>query len=168
MTVYVVIGLVGLGLLLVSLILGDVLDGLFDGLMAGDWFSSAAIGGFVAAFGFGGAIVDSAGGPTALALLVAVVAGLCFGWFAWWLTGLLRRDRGEHTPSAHDTVGHDATVVTAIPAGGYGVVRVVIGGHSLQYNAKADQEVPLGTAVHVSGVVSPTAVTVTPTWHALG
>ena len=46
MTTFMVIGLVGLVLLLVSLVVGDLFDGVFDAL-AGDVFSSAVIGGFV-------------------------------------------------------------------------------------------------------------------------
>ena len=51
-TTFLVIGVIGLALLGISLVLGDLLDGVFDAL-AGDVFSSAVIGGFVSAFGFG-------------------------------------------------------------------------------------------------------------------
>lgn len=55
MTTFVVIGVVGLVLLAVSLLLGDLLDSALDAL-AGDAFSTAVIGGFVSAFGFGTAL----------------------------------------------------------------------------------------------------------------
>jgi hypothetical protein len=64
---FLVIGLVGLVLLVVSLLLGDLLDGALD-VLAGDVFSSAVISGFVAAFGLGGAVAEAAGLP----LLVSV------------------------------------------------------------------------------------------------
>lgn len=167
MTVFMVIGLAGLALLLVSLVVGDLVDGLFDSVLSGldgDWFSSAAIGGFVSALGFGGAAIEGAGGARPVAIIGGVVAGVAFGWFALWLTRLLRGGRSDEAPAADDTVGLDATVVTAIPAGGFGVVRVVLGGHTLQYNARADELIEPGTPVHVTGVVSPTAVTVAPNW----
>ena len=48
MTTFLVIGIVGLVLVGISLVLGDVFDGVFDAL-AGDVFSSAVLGGFVSA-----------------------------------------------------------------------------------------------------------------------
>ena len=52
MTTFMVIGVAGLVLLLVSLVVGDLFDGALDAL-AGDAFSSAVIGAFVSATGFG-------------------------------------------------------------------------------------------------------------------
>ncbi|GGR43233.1 hypothetical protein J2S40_004274 [Nocardioides luteus] len=172
MTTFLLIGAVGLGLLLVSLVIGDLLDGFLGGLtdwLESDWFSTAAIGGFVSAFGFGGAIAH---GPLSLGLLPSVVIGSGFGaifaWFALWLTRLLKDDHTDAAPSGDDAIGMDAAVITEIPAGGFGVVRVVLGGHTVTYNAKAPdagEAITPGTAVHVTGVLSPTAVTVAPTWR---
>ena len=74
MTTFMVIGLVGLGLLLVSLVVGDLFDGALDAL-GGDAFSSAVVGAFVAATGFGAAAVQGALG-TALAIPVGLVTGV--------------------------------------------------------------------------------------------
>ncbi|WP_051218072.1 NfeD family protein [Nocardioides insulae] len=172
MTVFMIIGLVGLGILLVSLIAGDLLDGVFDALSA-DWFSSAALGGFVAALGFGGGIADALGAPPLVTGAVGVAAGAVAAWFALWLTRLLKGDTGEGTTKPEQSLGHDATVLTAIPAEGFGIVRVRIGGHSVQYNAKLDPSqtdgsaIEPGTPVYVTGVLSPTAVTVAPSWREL-
>ncbi|GGU22466.1 hypothetical protein [Nocardioides albus] len=172
MTTFLIIGAVGLGLLLVSLVIGDLLDGFLDGLLdwlSGDWYSTAALAGFVSAFGFGGAI---AYGPLGLTLVPSIVTGsvvgALFAWFALWLTQLLKEDQTDTAPSGDAAVGLDAAVITTIPAGGFGVVRVALGGHTVTYNAKApdnDEEIAPGTAVHVTGVLSPTAVTVAPTWR---
>jgi membrane protein implicated in regulation of membrane protease activity len=161
-TTYLVIGVVGLLLLAASLVLGDVLDGALDAL-AGDWFSSAVIGGFVSAFGFGAAVAAGVGTSTLITLLVGLLAGLVMGWFAAWLTRLVRGGGSDATLSASDTVGHDATVLTDIPEDGFGLVRVRVGGHLLQLNARAEGALPAGAEVYVTGVLSPTAVTVTPT-----
>jgi membrane protein implicated in regulation of membrane protease activity len=166
LTTYLVIGVVGLVLLTVSLVAGDLLDGAFDALSA-DWFSSAVIGGFVSAFGFGGALADALGAPGLVSLPVGVAAGLVFAWFASWLTRVVRGGGSGEAVRASDTVGHDATVLTDIPSGGFGVVRVRVGVHTLQLNARAEEELPAGTQAHVTGVLSPTAVTVAPTWTAL-
>lgn len=163
MTTFLVIGLAGLVLLGVSLLLGDLFDGVLDAL-AGDVFSSAVMGGFVAALGFGAAIAQSAGAPLVVATPVGVVAGLAFGWFAAWLTRLVRGGGSEDLPAAEDVVGHDAEVLTDIPADGFGVVRVHLGGHDLRRNARADEPVAVGTPVHVTRVLSPTAVSGAPVW----
>ena len=78
MTTFLVIGVVGLVILTISLLAGDLLDGAFDALAAGDWFSSAVIGGFVSAFGFGGALTLGLGGSMAVAVPVGVAAGAGF------------------------------------------------------------------------------------------
>lgn len=162
-TTFLVIGVVGLLLLLVSLLAGDILDGAFDVLEA-DWFSSAVVGGFVSAFGFGGALAAELGAPSVLAVPVGVVAGLIFAWFASWLTRVVRGGGSGESVRAADIVGYDATVLTDIPVGGFGVVRVRVGEHVLQYNARAEEDLAAGSPAHVIGVVSPTAVIVAPTW----
>jgi hypothetical protein len=58
-------------------------------------------------------------------------------------------------------------VVSAIPVDGFGSVSVVVGGHTVRLNARADAPLEAGTEVHVTGVLSPTAVTVSPTWTPL-
>ena len=164
MTSFWIIGGIGVALLTISLILGDVLD--FD-LAGADWFSGAALGGFSAALGFGAALADGLGAPGLVTGMVGVGAGLAFGWFATWLTRIVRRDTSGESTSADDTVGRDAVVVTSIPDGGFGTVKVLLGGQVHRYNARASTEIPEGTAVHVTGVLSPTAVTVAPVWSAI-
>ena len=164
MTVFLVLGIVGLAVLLVSLVLGDLLDGAFD-VLAGDAVSTAVLGGFVSAFGFGGAAADGAGLPWPVSVAVGAGAGFVVGWFAWWLTRMLKDEHSDGTVSINDSVGQVAQVITDIPGGGYGVVRVVVGGHSLQFNASAHQAIEAGTEVNVTGVLSPTAVSVTEVWQ---
>jgi membrane-bound ClpP family serine protease len=165
-TTFLVIGIAGLLLLAISLVVGDLFDGALDAL-AGDVFSSAVIGAFVSAFGFGAAVMESLGSPLAVSLPVGVVGGVAFGWFAGWLTTLLRDGGSDATITTDDTVGREGKVVTGIPAGGFGVVHVLVGGHSLQLNARAEQAIDPGTRIHVTGVLSPTAVTVAPVWNEL-
>ncbi|WP_435769583.1 hypothetical protein [Nocardioides sp. SYSU DS0651] len=163
MTFFLALGVVGLLLVALSLVAGDLLDGLLDALEA-DWLSSAIIGGFVSAFGFGGAIAEGAGAPLPLALGVGAVAGVTVGWFAGWLTGLLKEGPSDATVSVGDSVGKVGQVVTDVPGDGFGVVRVSVGGHTLRLNARADVPLPAGTEVSVAGVLSPTAVHVVAVW----
>ena len=165
-TTFLVIGLVGLGLLALSLVLGDVLDGAFDAL-AGDVFSGAVLGAFIAATGFGGAAVQGFGAPMALAVPAGLAAGLVFGGFALWFTRLIRDGGSDGTLTIDDAIGRDGRVVTGIPADGFGVVNVLIGGHTMRLNAKADEPIEPGTQIHVTSVLSPSAVTVAPLWNVL-
>lgn len=164
MSVYVVLGIAGLVVLALSLLVGDLLDGAWDALEA-DWISTAAIGGFVSAFGFAGAAADGAGLPTLATLVIAGASGVVVAWFAWWLTRLLKDGPSDGTVSIADAVGMRAQVITAIPGEGYGVVRVVVGGHTLQFNASASLPIEAGRQVDVTGVLSPTAVSVTEVWQ---
>ena len=166
MTTFLLIGLAGLLLLGVSVVLGDLFDGLLDAL-AGDVFSSAVLGGFVSAFGFGAAVVDAAGGPLALSLPVGVVAGVVVAWFAAWLTRLIRDGGSDGTPAADDALGREGTVVTDIPVDGYGTVRLQVGGHVVRLNARAERPLAPGTEVHVTAILSSTAVAVAPVWDDL-
>jgi membrane-bound ClpP family serine protease len=165
MTTFMVIGVAGLVLLLVSLVVGDLFDGALDAL-AGDAFSGAVIGAFVSATGFGAAAAQDALG-TALAVPVGVVTGVVFAWFAWWLTRLLRDGSSDATPTTDDTIGRDGRVITQIPPDGLGVVEILVGGHTVRLNARAEKAIGPGTAVHVTSVLSPTSVTVAPVWPEL-
>lgn len=163
---FLVIGFIGLALLAVSLVVGDLFDGAFDAL-AGDVFSSAVLGAFIAATGFGGAAAQGYGAPTALALPAGLVAGVAFGGFAYWFTRLIRDGGSDATLTIDDTIGREGKVVTGIPADGFGVVNVLVGGHTMRLNAKAEQPIDPGTPIHVTGVLSPSAVTVARVWDAL-
>ncbi|AIY15647.1 NfeD family protein [Pimelobacter simplex] len=164
MTVFLVLGIAGLVVLALSLVAGDLFDGAFQALEA-DWISTAAIGGFVSAFGFGGAASDGAGLPLPVSLAIGTGAGVVVAWFAWWLTRLVKDGPSDGTVSITDSVGQVARVITDIPGDGYGVVRVVVGGHTLRFNASAHQPIAAGTEVNVTGVLSPTAVSVTEVWQ---
>jgi len=165
MTVFLVIGLVGLALLTVTLGFGDLFDGVFAAL-AGDWFSGAVIGGFVSAFGFGAALAEGSGAPSPAVIAIGVGAGAVFAWFGAWLTRFLKGGE-DATLKTDDVVGMDATVVAAIPDGGFGTVTVRVAGQTVRYNARAEAPITSGTEVHVTGVLSPTAVSVAPLWTPL-
>ena len=166
MTAFLVLGVVGVLLLLVSLVLGDVLDGALDAI-PGDAFSTAVIGAFVAATGFGGAASQALGAPGALSLPVGLVAGVLFGWIAASFTRLVRGGGTDATPTVDDALGRDGRVVTSIPEGGLGVVDVLVGGNVLRLNARAERPLDQGPRVHVTSVLSPTAVTVARVWDEL-
>ena len=93
------------------------------------------------------------------ALGIGVAAGVGFGWFAWWLTRLVRDGTSDATLTTDDAVGREGKVVSSIPADGYGTVRILVGGHvGAAQRPGRRRLLEAGTAVHVTEVLSPTAV----------
>ncbi|MDP9950519.1 MULTISPECIES: hypothetical protein [Streptomyces] len=166
MTFFLGLGIAGIVLLALSLIFdgvleglfGGVLDGLFDGLL-----SLPVIAGFVSMLGFGGAVVlGTTGAGTVVATAVGVAAGLVAAWLTWKLSQALMRDQTYTTPRGSDLVGTSGSVVTAIPAEGYGEVMLRLGGQPVKYAAKSAVPVARGTEIWVEEALSTTSVAVRP------
>lgn len=160
MVVFLVIGGIGLALLLATLLLGDIIDGVFDGV-GGEWFSGAGLAGFVGAFGFVGALVVSATDNPGLGIVGGLVAGVLIGLGAAWVTSRLRDENDGSTVRSGSLVGHRGTVSTDIPEVGHGVVSLVVHGHITRLNARADRPLPAGTPIRIVDVTSATSVRVT-------
>lgn len=158
MTLFIVVGVVGLLLLVASVVVGEIFDGLFDAL-PGDVLSTAVVAGFLAAFGFAGSVAVGSLG-TAGATGVGVVAGALVGGVAGWLTRGLTNARTDATPTRADLVGLSGTIVTQVPSQGYGEVSVTVAGHLTKLNARADEVLLVGTPVRVTATLSPTSVMV--------
>ena len=161
MTVFLLLGALGVVLLVVALVVGDVLDGAFEGLSAG-FFSTEALAGFLGALGFGGAIALSATGSTTLAVVIGLVLGVLLGAAAARASSYLHGSGETDTVRTSDMVEKIATVVSPIPADGFGVVSISVGGHITRLNARSSVPVEPGTQVSVTSVISPTAVHVEP------
>lgn len=160
MTGFLVLGALGLVLLTVSLLLGDLLDGLHLAALDSDFFSTAALAGFLGSFGFTGALVLDLTGNAWAAGGVAAVAGLAIGALAGWATSRLKNSGEGGVPTTRSLVGAQGVVISAVPPGGYGEVRIHAGGHPLKINARCHDALPEGTRVWVSDVLSATAVEV--------
>ncbi len=165
MTVFLAIGVVGIVLLLVALVAGDLLDGAFDALGGGEWFTGAAMAGFLGGVGFVGAAILALIDSTWLAAAGGVVAGLLLGVAVGWITLRLRSSGEGGTPSSEALVGLQGTVVSEIPGDGYGLVQVVNGGHLTRLNARCIEPLAAGTPVTVTDVLSPTSVKVVATYR---
>lgn len=158
----------GLGLIVIvaSLLLGDLLEGAFESLdidPGGGMFSTPVIGSFLAAFGFGAVLVQSASGAgPLLAAAAGGVAGVLLGAIALWITRSLMHMGTDEPVRTTDLVGKPAAVVSAIPAGGLGEVSLVHLGQPLKLHARAEIAVPYGTAVVVVAVTSASSVVVEP------
>jgi membrane protein implicated in regulation of membrane protease activity len=133
----------------------------------GTELSLPVISGFLGAFGFGGAIAATlVGGHGGLALTVGAVAGLIAAVPTAFLAGKLvnaaMNMATDATLSSADLVGATGVIITPIPDGGYGEVRLVVAGQQTKFNARAEQPLALGTRVFVIEVPTPTSVLVEP------
>ena len=167
MSIFIVLGIVGVGLLLVSLLLGDLFDGIADifDFDAGGYLSGPAIGAFLGAFGFGAALIDqNTDAGTGTAALGGVVVGVVVGGIVGVVPRSLMHMPTDPTPRAADLVGAQATVVTRIPEQGFGEVTLVQAGQFMKLAARADGIVREGTPVVVTAVLSSTSVVVSPSW----
>jgi len=160
-TVFLVVGALGVVLLLVALLVGDVLDGALEGLSAG-FFSTEALAGFLGALGFGGAIALDITGSTSVAVVVGLVLGVLLGAVAAKASAFLHGDGETDTVRTADMVEKIGQVVSAIPEDGFGVVSISVAGHITRLNARSSGAVPAGTTVSVTATLSPTAVQVEP------
>lgn len=161
MLAFLIIGGIGVALLLVTLVVGDVLDGILD--FGGDLFGIETIAGFIGAFGFAGAIAHSlTDGNFGISLVVAIVAGLLIGLAAGYAASQLKKGGDEANVRSGDLTGKPATVVDTIPADGFGSVSLTVSGHLTRLNARCPGGLPAGTPVTISAVLSPTSVAVEP------
>jgi membrane protein implicated in regulation of membrane protease activity len=165
MTALLLIGAVGVALLLLSLILGDFLDGVFDGVDVdgGGLFSTEVIGAFLGAFGFGGALLQ-ASSDVGLPLAIAggAVAGVVGGVIALFVVRTFVRMPTDATPRSSDLAGKLGRVVTRIPPDGLGEVTVFHAGHRIKLSARSQEPIAFGTDVVIVEVLSPTSVLVAP------
>lgn len=166
---FVGLGVAGIAVLAVSLVFdgflegvfGDALGGLFDG-----WLSLPVVAGFVSMLGFTGAIVlGSTGWGPAVATAVGALAGCAAGWLTWRLSRALLRDQVGAAPHHSELLGSPGTVVTAIPAVGYGEVLLNLAGQPVKYSASAEGPLARGTRVWVAATPSSTSVSVCPVEH---
>ncbi|KUL37913.1 hypothetical protein ADL22_19965 [Streptomyces sp. NRRL F-4489] len=157
------LGIGGIAVLALSLIFdgvleglfGGVLDGLFDGLL-----SLPVIAGFLSMFGFAGAIASGTGLGTASAAGTGVAAGAVAGWATWRFSRALMRDRTDPAPRQGDLVGTAGSVVTAIPADGYGEVLLRLAGQPVKLAARSAAPVERGAEIWVEAALSSTSVAV--------
>lgn len=156
-SVFLVVGIVGAVLLLLSLLL----DGIFDLFDFGDGpLSLTTIAAFTAIFGFAAFASTGAGASTSLAALIGAIAGAAGGAVAWWLSRLIRRAESSTSVSADELVGSEAGVVLAIPAGGLGEVALVRYGERVSLSATAATDITRGARVRIVQSLTSTSVLV--------
>ncbi len=159
--IYLAIGIGGTVLVAVSLVLGDILEGLFEAGDGGGAFSLPVLAGFMGCFGYAGAITPSVADDNAAVLgaLVGVVVAIpgALG-ISKLLNSLMRQT--DKTLAATDYVGATGIVITTIPANRYGEVSISLGGHPRKLAALATTALPPGARVTVVEAPSETLVVV--------
>lgn len=170
MSVFLILGGVGIVLLVLALLVGEILEGMLDvdALMGldSDVFSTASLAGLLGGFGFAGAIGYSVFNSMPIAVGIGVVSGIVLAYLAGKFTALLRRQAADSVHNTRSLLGEEAQVITAIPRDGYGQIRLTQGKTTL--NAKSPLALEAGTRVWVSGVLSATSVQVSPIDPAAG
>ncbi|MGY1704196.1 NfeD family protein [Geodermatophilus sp. SYSU D00697] len=165
--VLLVVGAIGLGVLLLSLLVGEIGD------LAGDAdgpFSVLALAALVGGVGFGGAAAAavlpeglSDAGRLLGALAIGAAVAVPLAWGAVRLSRALRDMPTTATLTRHHLVGTQGVVVSAVPGAGFGEVRLAVAGQQLKYAARSDVPLPAGTPVYVVEALSETAVQVVST-----
>ncbi|GFH37458.1 hypothetical protein [Streptomyces pacificus] len=166
MGLFLGLGIAGIVLLALSLVFDGVLEGALDGVLDGlfdGWLSLPVIAGFVSMLGFTGAIVlGTTDLGTTAATAAGVLAGLLAARLTWWLSSSLMRDRAATAPRDADLLGTGGSVVTAIPADGYGEVLLRVAGQPVKYAARSATPMERGAEIWVEAALSATSVLVRP------
>jgi membrane-bound ClpP family serine protease len=162
---FLAIGVLGIVLLLISLIVGEHLHGIFDALGGGDWFTGSSLAAFLGALGFGGAIVQQLTNSTLLSVVGGITLGVVFGGLvAVGMTKLRLMETGGAV-TTRELLDAPGVVLSDIPAQGFGQIRVTRQGQMMKLNAKSALPLATGTQVKVIDVLSATAVVVEPTYR---
>lgn len=157
--IFLIIGVVGAVLLLISLLL----DGIFEAFDFGDGpLSLTSIAAFTAIFGFTAFASVGAGVATPVAALLGGLAGLVGGAAAWWLSRLIRGAESTTAVSEDELVGKIASVVLAIPVTGLGEVALTRHGERVSLAASSEVPIARGSSVRIVQVITSTSVRVEP------
>lgn len=162
MLIYFGIALLGLLLLVVTLLVGE-LDGLFDFGADGDGvgpFNGKVLAASLTAFGSAGMLATYYDRGPVTGALIAAAAALVTGAAAWWLIGLFYRQQATTEFSVSWTRGRLAEVTTTIPDGGIGQVlyRDTTGSRQLLARSRSGSGIPAGQLVRIVDVVGSTVV----------
>jgi membrane protein implicated in regulation of membrane protease activity len=154
MLLYFVIMALGLALLLLTLILGEVMDVFDFGMDVGDGagpLSGPVLGIGLTAFGATGMLTQVYDWPTFLGALTAAVSSLAFGAFGWWMLALIHRQTGSTTQTMSSMAGRLGEVTTRISGDGIGEVLLTSSDSTRHVLARSHDgsEIAPGTVVRV-------------------
>lgn len=161
MVAFAWIAAVSLVLLVLTAFLGDLLDGVFDSIdFTGGYLSSASLLAFTGTLGFVGWVAMFAGLSVFAASAIGLAGGIAVGAGAGILTRSLVHSPSPHQITSSDYLGTGATVVTSIPADGYGEVTMTLSGNPLKLAARSKAPIGVGERVVVTAVLNEATVMV--------
>ena len=165
MTIFLVIGAIGLVFLLISLVVGDVFEALgFDfGLDAShDFgvFDSRVIAVFLTAFGGFGAIGASLDYGAFGASLFGLLGGAAFGAIVLYFGKLLYNQQSSSSVSAENLIGRTAQVVVGIKPDGLGQISCRVGEERIEKLARTrnGEEIKAGQLVRIESIGSDSVI----------
>lgn len=126
MLLYFVIMSIGVILLVVTVLLGEVMDVVDIGLDFGDTgtspLSGPVIGIGLTAFGATGMLTQVYDLPVLLGAIISAVSSLAFGALGWWMLALIHRQTGSTDQTMTSMRGRLGEVTTGIAPNGIGEV----------------------------------------------
>lgn len=145
-------------LLLVSVLLGDLMGGVFDWLNVdldlGGVSLLPILLGFVAMFGVGGLFgTEGLGMEAAPASLVGAATGAVGSLVVFLVFRGLRSAEAPGATQSESLIGEIGQVTVGIAPGGYGTVVVRFDGAPMQRRATADVAIPSGRRVRIVALV---------------
>jgi membrane protein implicated in regulation of membrane protease activity len=164
-TIFIFCLAVGGILLLITVLLEDLLGGLFDAIGLGFDLGGVTLMplllGFVSMFGVGGLFGTQLFGMSAgMASLLGIVFGLVGAGLVWGMFSFLRRAEAPPQFSLSELVGQRGRVSVSIPAGRSGSVLLSYGGSTHDITATAQDDLAQGTLVTVTDVAGSTLVVI--------
>lgn len=158
---FFVLGFAAVGVLVLSLLLDDAVEGLADVFDGPDWLSLPVVAALVAGFGFAAGAVDEWSGSRAVGAAGGAVGGVAAAWATARFVALAMNMPTDPPVRHQELRGRPGRVVTPIAAGRPGEVLVELAGIRHKLTATADVAIPLDADVVVVDVSSPTSVVVT-------
>lgn len=154
MLLYFAIMAVGLVLLLLTLILGEIMDVFDFGLEIGDGagpFSGPVLGIGLTAFGATGMLTRVYDWPTLLGAVTSGVSALAFGAAGWWMLAVIHRQTGSTSQTMSSMTGRLGEVTTRIASDGIGEVLLTSSDSTRHVLARSHDgsEIAPGTVVRV-------------------
>lgn len=158
--IFLIIGVLGALLLLISVLL----DGVFDFFDFGDGpLSLTTISAFTTIFGFASFAFVGAGLSAQVSGMLGAGAGILGGAVAWWLSRIMRAAETNTSVSVDQLTGHEAVVVLEVPAGkGFGEIALTRHGERVSLAAASSTRIARGSRVRITETLSPTSVIVEP------
>jgi len=124
------------------------------------FLSTRVISVFVTAFGGFGTIGTYAGFGVLPSSLFGLVGGIALGWMVYVFARFLYSQQASSDITLHDLLGQTAKVTVAIPRGGFGQVRCIIGESQIEKIARSTdgREIPFNTLVRIEDIETDSVV----------